>query len=421
LLSSVFFVWSGTALCGSDAAQTGRTAYAVRIDGSTVIGNWLGSEDGNNVRLQTDKAVDVIPLNGLLSLTFPQHSKEEVYFRTDDSNDGTPSASQQCIFHLADGGHLIGVIGDPAGAADALSCETGLGRATISFDRLAGVQLQREDTSAKAAELYQAALAARLPGEDVLITRGAEEEVKKLRGRLVNVNAHGGTFIYGDRPRTFKLERLHGIVMAAGAGNEPQYPLTFEVSDGSVFSGLIERADHERGVLVTSIGKTVDLSLSQLVRVHVASDRVVYLSRLKPVSQRQESLLQNPSPIMMDRSVSGGPVSINGRSFEKGIGVHSYTELVYEIQGQYESFAATIGIDDAARPRGNVVFRVLGDGTPLFESGPITGQDAPKDVVVDVSKVNTLTLIVDYGEELDLADCANWGGARLLKPARKSD
>jgi len=31
-----------------------------------------------------------------------------------------------------------------------------------------------------------------------------------------------------------------------------------------------------------------------------------------------------------------------------------------------------------------------------------------------------LTLVVDYGDGLDLSDHADWGGVRLLKPAARS-
>ncbi len=120
-------------------------------------------------------------------------------------------------------------------------------------------------------------------------------------------------------------------------------------------------------------------------------------------------------PVRFDQSLSGGPLSIGGRVFEKGLGVHSLTELIFEIAGNFETFVATIGIDDSVRPRGSVVFRILGDSKVLFDSGAVTGADPPRDIIVDVIGVRTLTLTVDYADELDLCDHADWGDARLLK------
>jgi hypothetical protein len=124
--------------------------------------------------------------------------------------------------------------------------------------------------------------------------------------------------------------------------------------------------------------------------------------------------------VRKDRSASAKSLSIAGRVFDKGLGVHSRTELSYQIAGDYESFVATIGIDDAVRPRGSVVFRVSGDGRELFDSGEVRGSDPPRDIQVDVKDVKSLTLAVDYGEALDVSDHANWGGARLLKAAAKA-
>jgi hypothetical protein len=103
------------------------------------------------------------------------------------------------------------------------------------------------------------------------------------------------------------------------------------------------------------------------------------------------------------------------------LGVHSFTELTFDIGGAYETFAATIGIDDSVRPRGHVVFRVIGDEGILFDSGPVTGRNGPEDILVDVTGVLVLKLVVDYGEELDIADHADWCDARLLRPPRNHE
>ena len=57
----------------------------------------------------------------------------------------------------------------------------------------------------------------------------------------------------------------------------------------------------------------------------------------------------------------------------------------------------------------------------MYESGIVTGKDESFDIRVDVSDMQTLRLIVDFGEGLDLADHADWADARLLKPAPTVD
>ena len=74
-----------------------------------------------------------------------------------------------------------------------------------------------------------------------------------------------------------------------------------------------------------------------------------------------------------------------------------------------------IGIDSEVGNGGSVVFRVIGDERPLFESPVMRGGDAPLAVSVDVTGVLLLRLEVDQADHGDVADHADWAEARLLK------
>lgn len=427
------FVAFGVAALSGVAAVTGATdVEAVRIDGTRVVGAWVGSRDGRSVELQTAESRELIAVDGLSSLTFcgrvgreaprswepdvkpPEHDSDETGERSDDS---ASLASVTAVFYLADGGHLYGELSGAPWQADAVVASTALGEAiSLAFDRLAGIRLASPKEFPKANRLFRAALSSRLPGQDVLITR-AIEDAKTLRGRLEGLDSQGGSFVFGEPARDFKTEKIFGVVFAAGAGRErPQrHQVTVTLTDGSVFSGRIERADVYSIRIETSLGVTADVPLAAVASIYVHSDRVVYISDLTVAGQRVQGLMHRSWPVRFDQSLSGGPLSIGGRLFEKGLGVHSLTELTFEIAGNFETLVATIGIDDSVRPRGSVLFRILGDSRLLFNSGVVTGTDPPRDVIVDVAGVKTLTLTVDYADELDLCDHAAWGDARLLK------
>ncbi len=106
---------------------------------------------------------------------------------------------------------------------------------------------------------------------------------------------------------------------------------------------------------------------------------------------------------------------MRSRVYEKGLGVHAYSSLTYKLGGQFERFVATVGIDDAAGEHGSVVFHVLLDGKPAFESAVLRGTDAPVSVSVDVSSAAMLTLECDDANDLDLADHADWADAALIR------
>ena len=61
------------------------------------------------------------------------------------------------------------------------------------------------------------------------------------------------------------------------------------------------------------------------------------------------------------------------------------------------------------------VFRVHADDKIVYDSGPVTGRDKPRPVLVSIEDAEHLKLEVDFGEALDVGDQANWANVRLIK------
>ncbi len=72
------------------------------------------------------------------------------------------------------------------------------------------------------------------------------------------------------------------------------------------------------------------------------------------------------------------------------------------------------GIDDRVRPAGNVRLVISGDDRELFAQ-TVTGSDEPLALNVDITGVKRLKILVDFGEQLDLADCLDLCDARITK------
>ena len=398
------------------------------IDGSTLTGTLLAAPSGEYFDLQTADGVKRLPLSDLSRLVFSSRRKpfdpSGLFPPPPNDADATPETDEvtgpvPAVFHLADGGRLPGQLLTAAEGADGIVATTRLAdSALLAFDFLAGVQLASDEFFPNADKRFQRALSNRQPGEDLLVTREVEE-VKSVRGRLERMGADAGTFAFDGRSRSFQTAKIYGVVLAVGvAGSKEQsLPLTVSLADGSRFTARPVRTEADGLILATSIGATTAVTFEELLTIDVRSDRVVSLSSLPVDTVRAEGLLHKPWPFKLDTNVAGGPIILGGRSFDRGLGMHSLTELRFDLSGDYESLAATIGIDDAVRPRGSVVFRVTGDGETLFDSGTVTGRDEPRNILVTLSGVKRMTLIVDYGDEMDLSDHADWAGARLIKPA----
>ncbi len=408
--------WVAVAEAQDPVPPSDETVRIVSIDGTITPGIWIGVEAGGMLTIHGVDELHSILLDEVMSITFTQRSGPLVDSPRLVDGDAQEGAA---TFFLADGGWLPGTFLGAGG--DGLLTTTILGESVeFPFDRLAGLRLASADGFSKAEELFTSSLSDRLPGQDILITRDAEEP-KRLRGRLVTIGVAQGSFTLGQRMRTFKTDRIYALVFASGVGRDAAWPMTFELADGASFSGKLEAGDATSLRVTTSLGTKTQLPIKRLRRIEADSPRVVYVSDLTPAATRFEGRVHRSWPVGYDKGLTGKPLAIGRMRFKKGLGCHSRTELRYELTEPFESFVAEVGIDNVVRPRGSVVFRVLGDDAELYSSGLLTGRDDPVLVRVGLQGAKILTLIVDYGDELDIADHAVWGGARLLRPSRGSE
>ena len=158
---------------------------------------------------------------------------------------------------------------------------------------------------------------------------------------------------------------------------------------------------------------------------------VLALSLLLPVSSRADTFGLDTLDLQYaeqgwgephaNKSVDGHPIFIDGKRFEHGFGTHANSTLGIELHGKAERFTAIVGVDDEVGQRGSVVFKIVGDGKTLWESGVLKGGDPAKEVSVDLHGVNKLLLLVgDAADDMNY-DHADWADAQIVmtegKPA----
>ncbi|WP_428940486.1 NPCBM/NEW2 domain-containing protein [Fontivita pretiosa] len=144
----------------------------------------------------------------------------------------------------------------------------------------------------------------------------------------------------------------------------------------------------------------------------------VYLSDIRWQRVHGEAELDRSSGTIMS-STDGGVITLNGTRYAKGLGVHSTSRILYNLDGKYSTFISDIGLDDAVGRLGSVVFQVWADGAKLYDSGRMTGASATKTISIDVAGKKQMWLVVDRGGDDRHSDQANWAGARLTL-ARKT-
>lgn len=114
-----------------------------------------------------------------------------------------------------------------------------------------------------------------------------------------------------------------------------------------------------------------------------------------------------------DVSVNGAPLTMNGVTYPKGIGVNAISTVVVDLPEQCTSFTSTVGLDVGSANKGSVTFTVIGDGTTLLTTPTIAGTNPPRDIQVDITGVKRLTLTVGDGGNGNGHDNADWGNAEI--------
>ncbi|GDY14492.1 alpha-galactosidase [Planctomycetota bacterium] len=115
-------------------------------------------------------------------------------------------------------------------------------------------------------------------------------------------------------------------------------------------------------------------------------------------------------------AVTGGPLSIAGHTFERGVGTHTVGWLGLALHRSAHRFSASVGVDDAVgrHGHGRVRFLVRGDGRTLYDSGVVRGGEAARRVDLDVAGVALLELICDAPDDNTHHGHADWCEALVL-------
>lgn len=187
--------------------------------------------------------------------------------------------------------------------------------------------------------------------------------------------------------------------------------------------GLLLRLNLQNGVsLETEPGRVMSDQPWELVTwlQPIGGNSLVYLSELPSLGYKHIPFLQASWPFLKDRSVSGGLLRYRDSVALKGIGMHSSSRLAYEVPAGYDGLQAELGLDARAGRQGSVVFRVYLQGrssgwAKAFESRVVRGGDPPVPLDLDLNGAARVALIVDFADQADQWDHANWLNARFVR------
>jgi hypothetical protein len=275
-------------------------------------------------------------------------------------------------------------------------------------------------------------LGSELAGDTIVVRRKTEEDgmatvysLDYFEGVVGDVADERIKFDFDGDIINVAREKVEGVYYYHAEADLPAAVCAVRDSGGSVFNAK-QIALAEDGVsLITATGAQHKIPFAQLHALDFSLGKLMFLSDMTPdrvhwspflqSSTTGDSLTQLYTP-RKDQTFSGKPLKLNGHStpFRKGLAIHSRTDLAYRVPTGFRRFEAIAGIDAELRDQGHVQLIITGDGKPLFDAA-IAGSDPPKAIDLDIEGVRRLTILVDFGENLDIADHLLLGNARITK------
>jgi beta-galactosidase len=148
----------------------------------------------------------------------------------------------------------------------------------------------------------------------------------------------------------------------------------------------------------------------------------------------EESLLLTKMPcekgvtgwgkIGYDKSVDSNPLTLGGKVYKKGLGVHANSTVIYQIPSGAEEFSVIAGVDDETKGAGSVemIISVKSEfkkALKLASTDLMTGKSKPKELKVKLPKWAEVIIleVKDAGNGIGL-DHADWCDPRFRGPTK---
>lgn len=150
-----------------------------------------------------------------------------------------------------------------------------------------------------------------------------------------------------------------------------------------------------------------------------------FLSNIAPTSS-----VNGYGPIEIDQSNGGfnlndgNPLKINNVVYSKGIGVHAYSEIIYNVNpNTYRFLQTTIGLDDEMGEGscGTAVYKIYKDNILAYQSPLIATTSAAIPIELNVANTSQVKLTLESAGSNACGIHADWANAKLKKYCNQVD
>lgn len=307
-------------------------------------------------------------------------------------------------FHLAGGDRVRGTIAAVSGETLEIASPEFTGLAPLELARVAGVV-----TPAGRSGRWQAQVRRLLQEPTGMSDRILLDNGDILNGFVASLDARSLTYEVDAQMREAPLARVLALRLAGA--EPPAAPVSgahVQLVSGTRLT--VSRLDWPRsGPVQVAFGQSeLYLDPTAVRGIAFFSDCVRPLSAQPPDAFEETPLLTVPWGYALDRNVAGGPLSVAGRQFARGIGVHSRSVLRYQLGGAATALVTRFGLDDSAGLGAMVEVRVRVDGESRLERTITAGAGLQDPLWIDLRGAVALELMVDPGPDGAILDRFDW-------------
>lgn len=392
---------------------------ALSLNGTSTEGT-LVSLSAEVLTLQTAKGLRKLPLAELAKISFTAPE--------------AAAPAPTTWVELVDGTHLAATAYMATGSEAEVRLADG-SELRLPLDSVRGVRF-RKLAAAQQAEWDHFLLT---PARADRLAIRKPQGIDYLEGVLGNVDHQVVDFELDGEVIPVKRAKIEGVLYAGRSGQErPPAVLELLTHAGSRIPAAEWTATATDLEVRIPAGLRLKWSYDQLQEVDFSTAKIIYLSDLQPVSVQWTPYLpagglgdllerfyrpKTDQPLVRHRNegesghleiANGDGAAAGIESYDRGISLHSRTQVVYEVPRGARRLIARAGIDPSTRFVGHVRLVLLADGRELFAED-ISGRGGPRDVSINLQGVRRLELLVDYGENQDVGDHLNFCNARILK------
>jgi hypothetical protein len=311
------------------------------------------------------------------------------------------------------GGFVVGKI--KSWTDKGLTVEFPLDRDTksITVPTAAIVEVTSKDIVLKKIALDRSLIAAE---GDTVFAKAEGNALQAVTGTVKGIDSESLQFEFQGKVRSIKLARVASVVRSqpVSAATEKAYGVV-ELSNAMRLPGRVKSLADTAGVIELPWQENFDVRRASLKVMTVRNGRVISLTEIEPAKVAYTPFLDRVVPMRKNESLTGTPLQIGDKKFELGLCAHSGTTLTYDLAGGFDQLRLQIGLQKDDGARGQAVVRIKGDDAVLAEK-PVAGT-ASEAIDVPLAGKKTLTIEIDYGDGLDVADHVVLGEPVLVRAA----